>query len=273
MPEGDTLARTARALEDWLGGRTITDVSGQATEEDTRFAALVGRTVLNAQSQGKVLLVQCGDDLTVRSHLRMTGTWHVYSEGEQWRRPVRRARLVLHCGDHLAVCFDTPAVEVLATRDLAVHPTTATLGPDVRDEAFDSRAVAEKAIGTQPTDVIGLALLDQRLAAGIGNIYRNEALFLVGTNPASTLVALGPERVAAAFAKAADLLRANSTKKSDSQRDFGRGRGKFWVYGRAGEPCHTCGTDVDMARQGELSRPTWWCPTCQPLVAADATDR
>ena len=273
MAEGDTLARTARALEDWLGGRAITDVSGQAVEEDERFRSLVGLTVRNANSLGKVLLIQCGEELTIRSHLRMTGTWHVYSADEQWRRPVRRARLALTCGDHIAVCFDTPAVEVVATRDLSVNPGVATLGPDVRDEAFDASAVAARAIEAQPTDVIGLALLDQRLAGGIGNIYRNEALFLVKANPASTLIALGPDRVAAAFTKAAELLRANATKKSDSQRDFGRGRGEFWVYGRADEPCHTCGTTIDTARQGELSRPTWWCPTCQPLVAADPGDR
>ncbi len=273
MPEGDTLARTARALEDWLGGREITAVSGQAAEDDNRFATLIGLTVSNAQSRGKVLLIQCGEELTIRSHLRMTGTWHVYSADETWRRPVRRARLVVTCGDHLAVCFDTPAVELIATRDLAVHPGVATLGPDVRSEEFDARAIAIKAIESQPTDVIGLALLDQRLAAGIGNIYRNEALFLVGINPATTLVALGPDRVASAFQKAAELLRANATKKSDSQRDFGRGRGEFWVYGRAGEPCHNCGTDIDTARQGELARPTWWCPTCQPLAAAtESTD-
>src|SRR5437868_1858051 len=120
MPEGDTLHRTAETLGRWLTGRQITAARAQFV--DVPAAKLVGQTVEAVEARGKNLLVRFDSGQVLRTHLRMTGAWHVYPAGERWRRPAARARLVLEAGDHTAVCFDAPVVELLQARAERAHP-------------------------------------------------------------------------------------------------------------------------------------------------------
>lgn len=120
MPEGDTLTRTAATLQRWLGGREVTE----ATTAVPGLAAqrMVGQRVEAVEAWGSHLLVRFASGQVLHSHLRMSGSWHAYSAGDVWRRPQRQARLVLTCGEHIAVCFNAPVVELLAARAEQVHP-------------------------------------------------------------------------------------------------------------------------------------------------------
>lgn len=255
MPEGDTLFRTAATLQRWLAGRTVT--AAATTVDRLPAAKLVGQTVERVEALGKHLLIRLDSGQVLHSHMKMTGSWHVYRSGERWRRPRSQARLTLGCGDRLAVCFNAPVVELLQPRAEEVHPALAGLGPDVLHDPLDLDAICRRARGRPPHTPLGELLLDQRVAAGIGNIWRCEALFVEGLHPETPLAALGDDRLAALYATAARLMRAQLGPLSGD--DFRR-----WVYNRAGRPCRRCGATVEARRQGDLARTAYWCPRCQP---------
>src|SRR3954453_12068634 len=181
MPEGDTLFRTAAGLRPYLLGRSVERARAQGPGPVPQVARLIGHRVDAVESQGKNLLIRFDGGLEVRTHLRMTGTWHRYRPGERWRRPPGRARLVLEVPGAVAVCFDAPVVELFETRAEAIHPSIAGLGPDLLDPAWSDEHAAEARRRLRDPSrsrmTISEALLDQRAVAGIGNIWRNETLF------------------------------------------------------------------------------------------------
>ncbi len=271
MPEGDTLYRTAATLHRWLAGRDVTAAS--TTVPGLPAGRLVGQRVERVEAWGKHLLVRFASGQTLHSHLRMSGSWHVYSLGDPWLRPHRQARLVLTCGDRTAVCFNAPVVELLAARAEQVHPALARLGPDVLADDVDLDAIRRR-IRARPDELaLGEVLLDQTLVAGIGNIWRCEALFAEGHNPWKPQVQLEDHELDALVARASRLMRASAgiipeprpgfSDAVPSGRPFSR-----WVYQRQGRPCRRCGTIVVARRQGEQARTAYWCPTCQPAVGS-----
>ncbi len=253
MPEGDTLYRTAATLKRWLGGREVTEatttVPGLAAEK------LVGQRVETVEPWGKHLLFRFASGQVLHSHLRMSGSWHVYSVGDAWRRPHRQARLVLTCGDRLAVCFNAPVIELLAARAEQVHPALAGLGPDVLADPLDLDGIRRQARARPPETEVGELLLDQRVVAGIGNVWRCEALWSERHHPWTTVGELDDGQLEALVATAGRLMRANLGPVGRSQRHR--------VYGRAGRPCPRCGTPVEARAQGEQARTAYWCPACQ----------
>jgi endonuclease-8 len=255
VPEGDTLARTSATLHRWLAGREIT----AATTRVDGFPAdrLVGHTVEAVDAWGKNLMIRLDGGEVIHSHMRMTGSWHVYSEGQLWRRPERQARLTLTCGDRVAVCFNAPVIVLLQPGAEARHPSLGNLGPDVLLEPLNMAAVRSRARGGPPDRPLGELLLDQRVVAGIGNIWRCETLFLEGHNPWTPLSAITDDQLEALVATAGRLMRASVASRT------GAPEGRH-VYRRAGQPCHRCRTPVQSRRQGEQARTAYWCPTCQP---------
>ena len=267
MPEGDTLYRTAATLHRWLAGRRVTSASSRVPALDGE--RLVGREVDKVEAWGKHLLVRFTDGHTLHSHLRMSGSWHVYRTGEDWRRPERQARLVLEAGDRVAVCFNAPVLELLGPRAEQVHPALAGLGPDVLGEPLDVAEIRRRARRRSPDLALGELLLEQSVVSGIGNIYRCEALFVEGHNPWEPQSALTDDQLDALVATASRLMRANLPERRAGAdpwpgRDFEGGPDRPWVYRRAGRPCRRCGTPVRSRRQGEQARTAYWCPTCQP---------
>ncbi|MCR2794023.1 Fpg/Nei family DNA glycosylase [Microbacterium sp. zg.Y625] len=256
MPEGDTVYRTARALNEALAGHEITRfdirVPGSATVD------LRGETVSEVVPRGKHLLLRAGG-ATLHSHLKMEGEWHVYPAGGRWRRPGHTARAIVGNERADAVGFDLAMVEVLRTADEA--RVVGHLGPDPLAPDWDA-AEAARRVGGDPRPV-HVALLDQRNVAGLGNVYANEVLFVRGILPATP----GTEVDAPALIDtAARMIRANRDR---SRRvftgDARPGRG-MWVYGREAKPCRRCGTPVGAGTLG--ARPTaernvFWCPVCQ----------
>ena len=260
MPEGDVVWLTARRLREALAGRRLTRSDFRVPRYAT--ADLRGRTVLDAVSRGKHLLVRVEGGLTVHTHLMMDGRWRIRPAGPAPRD--HRVRLVLQNAEWQAAGYSLGLVELLRTAE--EDKAVGHLGPDLLDPAWDAETAAEAVarLGEQPARPIGEALLDQTRLAGIGNVYKAEILFLRGVGP-WTPVADGPD-LAALVELAHRLLDANKERHGHiTTGDLGRGR-EHWVYGRAGRPCRRCGTRVERDRQGAQAgeRVTYWCPRCQP---------
>jgi endonuclease-8 len=219
-------------------------------------AAIIGRRVEAVDARAKHLLVRFDSGAVLHTHMRMTGSWHVYRAGERWRKPGEQARLVLEAGDRVAVCFNAPVIELLAAQGERRHPALANLGPDVLVEPLDVDEIRRRAATRSADLAIGELLLDQRVVSGIGNIYRCEALFLVGLNPWTPRHAVDDEGLDALVISAARLMRGNL--------EPGRGWYEPSVYRRTGRPCYRCRQAVRSARMGEQARTVYWCETCQP---------
>ena len=257
MPEGDTILRAARALDRSLAGKRIT--AFQSPVPRLARAGLAGRRVDSVEARGKNLLVRFDDGRTLRSHMRMTGSWHLYRPGERWRKPARLARAVLETEDSVAVCFSAPVVEILTAHEVERHEPLARLGPDVLAADFDATEAVRR-LASLPATPIGEALLDQSAIAGIGNIWKSETLFLCGADPFAPVGKFAETELARIVAKARALMSASVS--GPSLRLSGRGARR--VYRRSGEACRRCGTAIRMRRQGAAARSTYWCPGCQP---------
>lgn len=260
MPEGDTVFLTAHRLHDALSGGTL--VRGEIRHPELSTVDLAGRVVLGVASVGKHLFTRFDDGVSLHSHLRMDGSWHLYRPGEHWRRPDHQVRAVLSTSDRSAVGFRLHDLELLPTAQesrLVGH-----LGPDLLDPLWGSDMAAEavRRLSADPSREIGLALLDQRVMAGVGNLYKAEVCFLLGVSPWSPVSAVDPGRAVALCHKL--LLRNAWRPEQSTTGEVARGR-QHWVYERQGKRCLRCGQAVVRAMQGSgvQQRPTWYCPRCQ----------
>lgn len=259
MPEGDTVWRTARRLHRAQAGQALIATDLRVPQHAT--VDLAGQTVHEVVARGKHLLHRIGADVTLHTHLKMEGAWHLYRSESRWRRPRSRARVVLRTQQWVAVGFDLGRVEVVHRHEesrLLGH-----LGPDLLGADWDADEAVRR-LRAHPDRQIGDALLDQRNLAGVGNLYKSEICFLTGTNPFAPLGAVADLRRLVDRTHA--LLDANKHRAEQATTgDTRRGR-RTWVYLRDGQPCRRCGTSVSSAEQGEAGkqRRTFWCPRCQP---------
>lgn len=261
MPEGDTIFRTATQLRRWLEGREVTAATSRAPRAP--IERLVGEHVTAVESKGKHLLIHFSSGEVLHSHMRMTGSWHVYRAGERWRKPDWQARVVLECGERVAVCFNAPVVELLRAGGDERHPSVSKLGPDIVGGDFDLDDALNRASQLANETAIGEVLLEQRVAAGIGNIYRCESLFIERVDPFATRADVGDDGLRRLLLRARELMVANLGNRHDGQRGFGIGSGEPWVYGRSGRPCRRCRATVKSALLGTQARRVYWCPSCQ----------
>ena len=259
MPEGDTIHRAARTLDRVLSGKTVSSVESPLTQ--IASAGLVGASVAKVEARGKNLLVHFGDGRVLHTHMRMSGSWHVYRPGERWQRPRSQARVVLATSEFVTVCFDAPVVRLLRPGAAARDRRLSALGPDVLAPEFDRGEAARRlrGLGEMP---IGEALLRQAAVAGIGNVYKSETLFLCRQNPFAPVETLSDHSVDVLLDTARRLMSAGLRSASRATRPS-LTRERTWVYGRRGRPCRRCGTPIRMRRQGAESRSTYWCPACQ----------
>jgi endonuclease-8 len=257
VPEGDNVWQTARRLST-LSGQVL-------THSDFRVPSLAttdlgGRQVLETLSRGKHLLTRLEDDVTLHSHLKMEGRWDVQPTGARWRRPAHEARVVLRTATHDAIGFSV-LIDVVPTAE--EHRLVGHLGPDLLGPDWDQDEAVRR-IAASLDVPIGQALLDQRNLAGLGNVYKSEALFLSGLDPARPVSEVPDLRKLVALGHR--LINANRDRATRATTgDLRRGR-QYWVYGRAGQPCRRCGTRIVSAEQGDqgVERITYWCPSCQP---------
>ncbi|MEO6350875.1 MAG: DNA-formamidopyrimidine glycosylase family protein [Candidatus Limnocylindrales bacterium] len=265
MPEGDTLARIAAVLGPILVGQTVTGARGRPG--GARLEKVVGHKVESVEARGKHLLIAFDQGLTLHTHLALHGSWHRYRAGERWRRSPSRAVAVIETAAATAVCFDAPTVELIETRALAVHDRLTWLGPDLSDPNFDrAAALAGLRDPSRAQMSIGDALLDQRAAAGIGNVYRSELSFMERLDPFTPVSDVSDDVVARLLERASRLIIANSRGGARVTTDPST-PGDLYVYGRTGRPCRRCGTLVKSrvvrARPEANPRRVFWCPSCQ----------
>ncbi len=270
MPEGDTIHRAARALDAALAGRTVTRF--EAPRLRARPVA-DGTLVEGVEARGKHCLIRFGDGRTLHTHMGMTGSWHLYRPGERWRKRPAAARVVLevsassNSGPWIAVCFAPPVVELVAEgrgRSLRASRWGAGvadhLGPDlVRADADLDAAVARFETAVPRDTEVGVAMLDQRVACGVGNVYKSEVCFACGLDPFTPVSQVPRDLRHRLVATAQRQLRSNLDTVERSTVDGGG----LAVYRRDGRPCRRCGTVIQRRLQGEQARSTYWCPTCQ----------
>ena len=251
MPEGDTLFNTALTLRPALLGESLTAVNIRARGI---YRLRVGDTVRSVEAVGKFLEIVVERGLALRTHLHMTGVWHLYEQGERWRRPRHLARAVLETEAHVAVCFAAPTVEVgPAADDRLAH-----LGPDLCHADVDLDAVLERVASSDPSTEIAEVLLDQRLAAGIGNVYKNEVLWACEVSPFRPLADVDEPKRRRLYETAAEQLQANLGRWKRQTHPKG-----LAVYNRAGQGCYRCFGRIRTIEHGDIGRRTWWCADCQ----------
>ncbi len=263
VPEGDTIHRAAARLRPALEGRRLERFEAPRL---TGPRPRTGERIDAVEAVGKHLLLRFDGGLTVRTHLRMTGSWHLYRHGEAWRKPRHLLRLLVGVDGWDAVCFSAPVV--------TSHPTAAEggasspvahLGPDLCTAGAAAPEVVAECVALMdrwcdPDTPVGDVLLDQRCCNGVGNVYRCEVLWAERLHPLVPIGLVPQDLRHRLVATSGRLLRAN----------LGRGDrttvpGGLAVYGRAGRPCRRCGTAVRSDRAGDAARITYWCPACQPV--------
>ncbi len=259
MPEGDTVYRTAKNLNQVMAGTVLTRCDIRVPKFAT--VDLTGETVHEVVSLGKHLLTRVGE-YSIHTHLKMEGSWHIYARGSRWRRPAFEARIVLDNADWSTVGFSLGVVEVLPRAEES--DAVGHLGPDLLGPGWDAEEALRR-LAADPDRAIGLTLLDQRIMAGLGNVYRAELCFLRGVLPTR------PVRDVPDLPGLIDLSRRTMLANRDrSERtftgDLRKGRMRY-VYGRMGKPCLRCGTPIQAGEVGPEGkrRTTYWCPRCQPL--------
>jgi len=274
MPEGDTVWLAARRLHDRMAGQPIT--ASDFRWPSLATASVTGNVLVEVVPRGKHLLFRFDDGRTLHTHFRMEGSWHLYRHGDRWKGgPASQVRVVLSTAEWVAVGYRLPVVELLATTQES--SVVGHLGPDILGPDWDLDCALAN-LRSRPERTIGMALLDQRNLAGIGNIYRTEALFLAGVHPATQVREVGD--LVGVVEHARRLMERNKGRPSQSttgEEGFGRAH---YVFERGRKPCRRCGSTVKVTEQaddlgpGQVSllgpaaagapRLTYWCPTCQP---------
>ena len=253
MPEGDTVFRTAALLREALVGKTLTGCDVRVPRYAT--VDLSGHLVDEVLSRGKHLFIRVGP-ASIHSHLKMDGSWRISPRGV----PAHKIRILLRAPDVTAAGIDLGVLEIL-DRDHDLD-AVAHLGPDLLGEDWDPHVAAANLLA-DPDRGLAAALLDQRILAGVGNVYANELCFIFGRRPLSTVATLSdPLRVAI---RAREMLWANRLRRDRTTTGNSRSGQQLWVYGRAGQPCRRCGTRVARAEPvgGSQDRISYWCPHCQ----------
>jgi endonuclease-8 len=266
VPEGDTINRAAAALRTALVGRPTLSFEASRLIGPHPSA---GRVIEAVTSHGKHLEIQWDDELVLHTHMRMTGSWHLYHEGERWRRPPRQARVVITVPEWVAVCFNSPVVETYRAMDRTRHACTGGLGPDLCDPHADlAECVRRMANHPAAETTVAELLLDQRVMAGVGNVYRSEVLWALEMSPFARIADLSPRDMVQLVNVSARMLRSNlhhAQRVTTTQSPSG-----LAVYGRGFKPCTRCGGTVSLRRVGEHARVLYWCPDCQVHLAPEA---
>lgn len=261
MPEGDTVWRAAQRLDTTLTGGVLTRSDFRVPQHATND--LTGALVLGTISRGKHLLTRFsptrGPAVTLHTHLKMEGAWHVHAPGDRWRRPAHEARVVLATERWEAVGFALGVVDLLRTGD--EDQAVGHLGPDLLGPEWDEQEALRR-LSANPERTIGEALLDQRNLAGIGSVYRSELCFVFGVHPWTPVAEV--RDLSRVVRRAKQMLEFNKERTERITTGTIRG-GRLWVYGRRG-PCPRCGTGVrhdELGPKGQ-ERIAYWCPSCQP---------
>jgi len=279
MPEGDTVHKLARVLDAGLRDQPLQRVELRGGVRPFAQATRVERV----RAQGKHCLIRFDNGKTLRIHLGMHGSWHRHPQPWKNRGEVH---LRLETEKEIFVCLQPKDVELLESKELPKHAILLALGPDLlAEEEPDWELVLRRAQEFSPPDrLLGEVLLDQRIAAGLGNVYKSELCLLgplplgqgnpfrprAGTHPFSPVSVCNPEQLRDLLWRGRRLLQLNlggwpRTTTHDASRPLPPSQARLWLYDRDGKPCLRCSTRLQSRHQGLAARATFWCPNCQPL--------
>lgn len=281
MPEGDTIYRAARALRRALAGKSVTGfdtgLALLAREDDDR--PLVGRVVDKVEARGKWCLIHFSGDLILVTHMLMSGSWHLYRTGERWRLGRAQMRVVVKTADWDAVAFNVPVAKFYTARQLERDSQIPKVENDLLSGEFTLAGGVERLAqyaAANPDAEIAVVLLNQRVLAGLGNVYKSEVAFAAGVNPFRAMRTIVPREMQAMVELSERYMKANvldgsgdgivtyaGARRTTRSGDAGA---RLWVYGRQGLECRRCGATVMMRKQGIQVRSTYWCPQCQPWI-------
>ncbi len=242
---------------------------------------LAGRTIEKVEARGKWLMVHFSGDLILLTHMLMSGSWHIYRTGEKWWMGKDRMRAVIRTADWQAVAFNVPVAEFHTARSLERYSQVPKLGVDVLGEGYTvekGMASLREYGAAHPGAEIAVVLLNQRVLAGLGNVYKSEVAFAAGVNPFRAMSTITERELEVMAEVSGKWLKVNVldgagdgiVTYSGNRRTTGatNREDRLWVYGRQGQECRRCGAIVEMRKQGEQARSTYWCPGCQPWVPA-----
>ncbi|HTX33171.1 MAG TPA: DNA-formamidopyrimidine glycosylase family protein [Solirubrobacteraceae bacterium] len=249
MPEGDTIAWTAKRIRPALEGRAPDEIF--SPRNPTWPQRLAGQAVTHLTTHGKHLFLHFEGGLVLHSHLGMSGYWSVV------REPSRSSAtwLMLRIGERWVVERHGPTLELLTEGRVRFDQRLSALGPDVLAAEFDSSRFLGRLRADDPTRPLGDALLDQRNVAGIGNIWKAEGCWEAQIDPWRPVAEVSDEEASAVINQVRPRMRlsAENGPRTIAPR----------IYKRTGQPCPRCGTRVRARGQGDANRTTYWCPGCQ----------
>ncbi|MGI4852530.1 MAG: Fpg/Nei family DNA glycosylase [Janthinobacterium lividum] len=281
MPEGDTIYRSARALAKVLTGRIVTKFdtgyAHLATVNDDR--PVVGRMVEKVEANGKWLLMHFSGDLILVSHMLMSGSWHIYKTGEKWWSPKKAMRAFIEVEGWQAVAFNVPVAEFHTADTLARKSSVPKLGPDILSDGYTAESGVDALRArsqSHPEDEIANVLLNQRVLAGLGNVYKSEVAFAARVHPFRQMSTITEAEMLQMADVSQRYMKANILDGSGDgiitysgnrrTTNNANEKNRLWVYGRRGLECRRCGGTVEYRKQGPGARSTYWCPDCQPWI-------
>ena len=259
MPEGDTIYRVAARMKNYVDGRRVHAFTDR--QNAINPANFIRQTLLRTEARGKHLLMHFEHGQVMHSHMDMTGAWHIYPNGQPWQKPMQRCRLWFEFDRVQLVLFSPKFIEVFASERLPRHPLLARLGPDLLSPAPDIEAACAR-LHAHSTLPLGVALMNQQLVAGLGNVYKSELMFIERLDPFSPVGTLSPTRIAEILARGRTLMRRNLDGSPRRTRYTSKGP-RLWVYNRHRQPCFVCGEPIARTLQGDAGRSTYWCRSCQ----------
>lgn len=263
MPEGDTVHKIANFLRPRLEGVELSELGSRPRDPMPVWVEPPHR-VERIEVRGKHLFITFERDSVVRCHLGMHGSWHGYAPGAHWDKPRRQASLWLTTRDSEWVCFNAAEVEWLRRQGFRHRDWLARLGPDLIGSTWAAPELCERARELLPsTTPLVDVLLDQRVASGVGNVYKSELLFLERHAVDTTLEETTDTALGSLYERAQSLLRKNLGGGPRRTRWENESPSNLWVYGRRGQSCLVCGCPVEQGRRGFHQRTTYWCPSCQ----------
>lgn len=258
MPEGDTLRHAQAALAPVLEGQVATHLWFRKIRG---YRPRVGQRIERVDAVGKHLLIEFDRNLTLDTHLGMAGSWRALPV--EARLPTTPTlRIVISTVKGHALCFSAPVIQTfLRTAD---RTPISDLGPDLSDDDVDLDEVVRRTRAGDRTRTIAELLLDQSIAAGVGNVFKSEALFVAGVHPFRPVGELTDAMLREVWRIAHRQLVAN--RETRSRTTTARGdAGRTYVYGRKHLGCRRCNIAIEYSPAGERAgRSTYWCPTCQP---------
>ena len=254
MPEGDTIHYAANKIRPVLLGKVPETIATPHPRfgRDRWPERLQGRAVKSVDAHGKHLFLRFEGGLTIHSHLRMTGKWRVRDRG--WEPP-RNTWLLITTPDHVVAQINGPVLELMTDSRTRFDRRLALLGPDILAPTLDEGAFLRRLREDDPTRPIGDALIDQRIIAGIGNLWKIEGCWLAQIDPWRRTGDVSDEEALA-------IVHATRPRMLESAAHGMQERFKV-IYGTAGRPCPRCGERIRSTGQGDDNRTTYWCPRCQ----------